>query len=186
MATSSYYDIELVSLIHELSDKKKSYGERRDLVKEILTIRDKRMTGEAYEELKEGIRDRYRTRHAIGFPAYDAKGPSLQWDDLEKEQFAKKYFDRVDMYGVAEAAAGLSADEINILDTETTQWGTRLLVEFKWWYGEKASEARWQKLTIRTDNSLPDEVMFHQVREEVAAIRGKLEEKLGVSQNVRY
>lgn len=185
MSKASYDDFELVSLIQDLSGDK-SYGEKRDLVKEIFTVRDRRMTSEAYKELVEEREDKRRTRWAIGFPAFEANGPSLRWNDTEKKQFAEKHFDRVDMYGVAEAAAELSMSEINILNTETTQWGTRLLVEFKWWYGEKASEARWQKFTIRTDNSLPDEVMFRQVIEEIAAIRDKIEEKLGVPQDVRY
>lgn len=91
-----------------------------------------------------------------------------------------------DLEDQAKAAAALTLQDINVLDMETTEWGTRLLVEFKWWFGDSAGENRWQRLLFRTDNSLPTDLVHLQIIKQVQGIRERIENRTGVPQNVRH
>lgn len=94
--------------------------------------------------------------------------------------------EQMDLEDQEKAATALTLQDINILDMETTEWGTRLLVEFKWWFGDSPGENRWQRLLFRTDNSLPTDLVHLQIIKQVQGIRERIEEQTGVSQDVRH
>ena len=147
---------------------------KREILREITSIKEQR------EEKREGKAQQLsRTIGFAPFPfSFDPRGEAFE-EELKTFLYANGP-------GTGAYAALLTTQEINILGTETTEWETRLLVEFKWWYGEKASEARWQKITIRTYNDLPDKYVYLQVYYIVLAARKKIAERTGVSQDVRY
>lgn len=147
---------------------------KREILREITAIKKQ---GEEEWEKKNR-----RLAQTIGFAPFpfrfDPRGEAFE-EEL-------KTFLHANGPGTGEYAALLTTQEINILGTETTEWETRLLVEFKWWFGERPSEARWQKITIRTYNNLPDKYVYLQVYYTVLAAREKIAERTGVSQDVRY
>lgn len=147
---------------------------KREILRELTSIKKQ---GE--EEWKE---KRERLSRTIGFDPF----PFFLNGGREAFEEELKTFLYANGPSTGDYAALLTTQEINILGTETTEWETRLLVEFKWWFGEKASEARWQKITIRTYNNLPDEYVYLQVYYIVLAARKRIAERTGVSQDVRY
>lgn len=164
--------------------------EKADTTEEKLEILDKikKTKEEAAFQRQQDETERERAKRdrfvrAIGFSPY----PTSLYPGGEafKEELKKAYL-HVNGPNAGGYADLLTTQEINILGTETTEWGTRLLIEFKWWYGERPSEARWQKITIRTYNDLPDKYIYLQVFYAVLAARERIAERTGVSQDVRY